>query len=312
MRRLDLVLGVLLAWSFCGCFWNPTRPSASDWKEVESPTTRTLWSMFFVNKDNGWAVGDSGTIVHYDGTSWNAFESPTTSDLRSVYFPSDADGWAVGYGVILHYDGTEWCEAYSDSYAEFYSVWFTTPASGWVVGRHLGPPEPYSFILHYDGTEWSEQNKWSGYSGLYSVRFLAGDDGWIGGSYVLLHFDAGEWRANSHPPGTVWCLHFTSSSDGWATSILPVPSDGDTVRSRILHYDGNDWEIAYESTSCLFSVWLLSSTQGWAGGSNIVYFNGNRWRIVKSEADVTSFFFLAEDEGWTVGWHGKILHYRGS
>lgn len=315
MRRRPSLLGVLSAWllvSF-GCSRNPAAPSASDWQEVESPTTRTLWSVVFLQEDEGWAVGDSGTIVYYDGANWSTLESPTTADLRSAYFCSSTDGWAIGMGVILHYDGTEWHEAFIDGSAEFYSVWFTAPGAGWVVGRRKPPAEPYSFVLHYDGTEWSEQKRWSEYSGLCSVRFVAENDGWIGGSPVVLHFDGSEWRVSHVPSGTIWGLYFSSVSDGWAASMLPVPSNGDTVRSRILRYDGSSWHIAHESTSSHFlSLFFPASTRGWAGGSDIVYYDGNRWDVIVNGADITSLYFLSEDEGWAVGWHGRILHYECS
>lgn len=51
---------------------------------------------------HGVAVGDSGTILRFDGTSWTARPSGTTASLRAVGFASDArHGWAVGDNVVL-------------------------------------------------------------------------------------------------------------------------------------------------------------------------------------------------------------------
>ena len=37
------------------------------WQEVESPTTKDLYSVFALSKDNAWAVGDSGVIILSEG-----------------------------------------------------------------------------------------------------------------------------------------------------------------------------------------------------------------------------------------------------
>jgi hypothetical protein len=58
--------------------------------------------------DEGFAVGASGAIVHFDGTAWKAQASGTTTDLRSVAVRSKSDVWASGAGALLHHDGAAW------------------------------------------------------------------------------------------------------------------------------------------------------------------------------------------------------------
>ena len=54
---------------------------------------------------NGWAVGDSGVILHFDGTMWNPFPSGTYKRLIGVSFLDSQNGWAVGEGgCIFHFD----------------------------------------------------------------------------------------------------------------------------------------------------------------------------------------------------------------
>jgi photosystem II stability/assembly factor-like uncharacterized protein len=50
-----------------------------------------------------WAVGNKGTIIHFDGTEWNKIEmGEKTPTLNSVFFKDDNHGIAVGYcGIIL-------------------------------------------------------------------------------------------------------------------------------------------------------------------------------------------------------------------
>jgi hypothetical protein len=50
------------------------------------------------------AVGFTGTILHYDGKKWSAMTSNTTYDLLSIWGASSSDIFAVGNGgIILHY-----------------------------------------------------------------------------------------------------------------------------------------------------------------------------------------------------------------
>ena len=70
-----------------------------------------------VSPSDVWAVGVSGTILHYDGTSWNVYGSPVTYagspvNLYSVFMVSSDEGWAVGItgtsGVIARYASGSW------------------------------------------------------------------------------------------------------------------------------------------------------------------------------------------------------------
>ncbi len=70
-------------------------------------TASDLRSVFFVDAQVGWAVGDKGLILHSEdgGKSWRAQSSGTAGMLDSVFFVSPKVGWAVGAAVILHTAG---------------------------------------------------------------------------------------------------------------------------------------------------------------------------------------------------------------
>ena len=66
--------------------------------------TPTLRSVYFINEDIGYAVGDFGSIINTTdgGTTWNILISGTYQDLYSVYFPDANTGYIVGdSGTIL-------------------------------------------------------------------------------------------------------------------------------------------------------------------------------------------------------------------
>jgi uncharacterized repeat protein (TIGR01451 family) len=59
-----------------------------------------------VSSTYGWAVGDGGTILRYDGSSWQPVASPTTDAINTLDMVSCAEGWAFAQGTkILHYKG---------------------------------------------------------------------------------------------------------------------------------------------------------------------------------------------------------------
>jgi pyruvate/2-oxoglutarate dehydrogenase complex dihydrolipoamide acyltransferase (E2) component len=73
----------------------PTRPRpsrtgrrAATATVTASPTTRTLNRVRGTAADDVWAVGDGGTILHWDGIEWSEQASGTPNDLDGV--------WAVG------------------------------------------------------------------------------------------------------------------------------------------------------------------------------------------------------------------------
>ncbi len=62
----------------------------------------------------GWAVGDNGTVLQWDGTNWIAGISNTTEDLYSIHCESASNCWAVGNnGETIYWDGSAWSQVSS-------------------------------------------------------------------------------------------------------------------------------------------------------------------------------------------------------
>jgi hypothetical protein len=57
MKKFLLLFSVILLVQF-------TTPAQQGWFEQTSGTTNHLHSVYSVDADNGWAVGDSGTIIN--------------------------------------------------------------------------------------------------------------------------------------------------------------------------------------------------------------------------------------------------------
>lgn len=113
-----------------------------------SPGDNVLHAVFFVDVNNGWAVGDYGTILHYHGDTdtWKIQTSGTTASLRGVHFTDVNNGYVVGVdGIYLTTTdgGATWssdnryivCNA-GDVFVEvdLNSIYFFNSTEGWVTG----------------------------------------------------------------------------------------------------------------------------------------------------------------------------------
>ena len=135
-----------------------------------------------LNANEGWAVGNNATILHYTVTggvgTWNVVAvsgRPGLSmdaNLTSVFMLSPTSGWAVGGisepgitdgPVIIYWDGTKWSPVATPSIPGgitptghtsgiLKSVYLAAPNDGWAVGY---PGKLVANILHWDGISWN-------------------------------------------------------------------------------------------------------------------------------------------------------------
>ena len=69
---------------------------------MNSPTTYELKTVTMVSSTDGWAVGDGGTILHWNGSAWASVASGTNLELQGVW--GSGGVWAVGaQGAILRH-----------------------------------------------------------------------------------------------------------------------------------------------------------------------------------------------------------------
>lgn len=153
---------------------------------AESPTDRTLISVYMLSSTDGWAVGEGGTIIRWNGSSWSTIASPTKDYLMSVYMLSRSDGWAVGFppgagwavgidkgGTIIRWDGSSWSNVTSPTTSALYSVYMLSSTDGWAVGYR-------GTVIRWDGSSWSTVTSPTKDS-LLSVYMLSPTNGWAVG-----------------------------------------------------------------------------------------------------------------------------------
>ncbi|MDW7771632.1 MAG: hypothetical protein SCH71_01960 [Desulfobulbaceae bacterium] len=83
-----------------------------------------------------YAVGDSGTILNYDGSGWTLINSGFDMDLHDVWGSADDNVFAVGRnGTILHFNGSAWAQMDSGTTAALLGIWGNADDEVYAVGE---------------------------------------------------------------------------------------------------------------------------------------------------------------------------------
>ncbi len=145
--------------------------NGSFWMPVTSGVSSDLRDVWGASADDVWAVGASGTLLHWRGSSWtlvpNGPDGGIPNELRGVWGSSAHDVWAVGAGgAIVHYDGAIWSIVQSGQSYSLNDVWGRSGTDVWAVGTS-------GRILHWNGAAWAPEASGT----LSSLNALWGEGG---------------------------------------------------------------------------------------------------------------------------------------
>lgn len=171
-----------------------------------------------------WAVGDKGTIVHWNGRSWTTSPSGTGMRLSGIWGSGSKDIWAVGDGgTVLHWDGGAWTGVTSGTEAILRAVWGSDKDDVWAVGGKGAP-----IVLHFDGRAWSLVDKkklppltnpslsgiWgSGRSDVRIVDLYSGS---------ILHYDGVQWSAAPSGASQLQSIWGSGPNDIWVGGLSSI------------------------------------------------------------------------------------------
>jgi hypothetical protein len=108
------------------------RRHAGVWSPAFNPSgsVYSVWS----NETDLWVVGDSGTILRWNGSTWTS-ESIDGGNRLNAVWGSGSDVWAVGdNGTIVHRTTAGWTPERSDRTDDLFGVWASSPDDVWAVG----------------------------------------------------------------------------------------------------------------------------------------------------------------------------------
>lgn len=247
------------------------------------------------------AVGQKGTIIHYDGDFWELMDSGTDLQLNDIWGTSPHDVFACGYNIVLHYDGIGWTKMEGIGFGFFTSIWAHEPDDVFMVGDDN--------IYHYNGEHWANVTSDS-YPMLRGVFGFTSDNVYVvGDGGIILHYDGNNW---TH-------MEFTLNREEdyvrrnnlfcvWGSSPDQIIAGGEVQ----LFFNGTTWrEMDGTNNFGLQGIWGTSINNVYAAGSTyIMHYNGISWRG-RDYLDTTDIFGFSTNDVFAVGNNGLILHYNG-
>jgi hypothetical protein len=295
MKLRILILSVIL-------FLIPIAAFSADWVPMTSGTTNTLNGIWGSSASIVFAVGDGGTILHYDGSSWSSMTSGTANNLNGVWGSSASDVFVVGDGgTILHYNGSSWSSMASGTTYDLNAVWGASGSDVFAVGN-------MRTIIHFDGTAWSAMSPPCCYN-FFGVWGSSGTDVYVtgfGGSVDtdhVCHYDGASWEITiygaNHP---IWG---SSSTDIYTAYIFKW------------HYNGNSWTILQppSGTHYCYGIWGASAHDVFFAGTEgiITHYNGTGFSPMTSGTtnQLNCLWGSSSSDVFAVGAGGTILHYDG-
>jgi photosystem II stability/assembly factor-like uncharacterized protein/tetratricopeptide (TPR) repeat protein len=318
---------VLLAWLLATALEGAEPVEPSDPLRADAQ----LADLTFVDRSNGWAVGDRGTIWHTSdgGQHWTLQRSGVDCRLASVFFLDAQVGWAAGGatqpythaagGVLLHTrDGGEtWTLKRKLALPSIERIRFFDANRGWAFGRSSAV-YPSGVFSTEDGGR-----SWSALPAAESRPWLAGDfidphtgalAGRLGTSTVIR-------RRGVEPPSTGFGLRalvdmkLTAPAAGWL-----VGEGGLALKSRDLGktWQTTDGEIPPAIRNHFdFSALAVRGEQCWIAGSpgtRVLHSadGGRSWNAGDTEQSlpIQALAFVDDKSGYAVGDLGTILMTR--
>jgi len=282
------------------------------WTKLISTTTNTLRSVFFLNKDTGYAVGNSGYIMKTTngGSSWNNLQNSYNNNLQSIFFADANNGYAVGEGgMVLKTTNGGYNWSLNWTYFNLNSVFFTSKDTGYTVGI-----SGKIFKTINGGTNWIAQT--SGITNdLNSVYFISKDTGYVvGNNGKILKTTNG---------GTNWTLLVSGTTNNLKSVYFLNSNNGCVVGSQVIiktTNGGNNWISATSGNMGSYqSVFFTDSQTGYAVGSGGAIAGmvktvdgGNTWQIQPIPSamyfnNLYSIYFSDLNTGYAVGDNGTIL-----
>jgi photosystem II stability/assembly factor-like uncharacterized protein len=298
------------------------------WYEQTSGSNRELTDVCFVDQNNGWVSGWTGTMLHTTdgGDTWNAQNILPNNAYYSVFFTDLLNGWASGYaGKIVHTSdgGQTWVDQIAPVNTDYYKICFVNSDTGWIAGGDAGSFPSYiehRVILYTSngGVNWSAQYSESNKSRLNSIIFVDQNNGYATGEsgIIMKTTDGGSnWTEQVIPSFHFRNIFFTDNLTGWVTGYyLGVPHYTAVFNTT----DGGiNWnETSFGTEESLSGIYFTDNLKRWAVGGNnsggIIYYTsdgGANWALqnIPLVNSLYRVFFFDEISGWAVGHIGTII-----
>ncbi|WP_257457841.1 WD40/YVTN/BNR-like repeat-containing protein [Archangium lipolyticum] len=304
--RAALLLGVCGVLAGCG-------GPGSEWVRADGKTTNALEALHGTGPKDVWAVGELGTIIHWNGTAWSVKEAGTSVDLHAVWAVDQANAWAVGeQGVVLKWNGATWSRVDVGSKESLISVWASAPSDVWVVEDSY----PYGDgLLHFDGREWKRRVS-NARSQPMRVWGTGPSDVWVTlqRDGELMHWTGASWRTETLEIGS---YPTCEELGAWGAGDLLVLCDV-AYKKRVALKGTGGWKLlpmdedTLDASYAWNGIWAAGS-ELWAVGNygRVHRFDGKAWTEELGEdldlPDLNDVWGSSGADVWAVGDEGLVI-----
>lgn len=340
-------------------------------------TTENLNTIYGFAANDLYAASSKGTIFHFDGTNWKEMVTPVTCRINSIWGTDANNLYAVG-GSILRFNGTYWETVDTGNEVDIlYDIWGTAPDNMYAVGRFgtllhydgvtctkidtgitttltgiwgSGPSDIYvssisGTILHYDGTAWTKKTIKGQY--FNDVWGTAPDNVYaVSSSGAIYHFNGTTWRKKKSNTsktltnitgtdknnifvtayaGTIvqyngkkWTSKTLGNSISGIVALSPDEVFGAGLSGAVVKYDGKKWSSMFPGTFHTYSdVWgdglgnVYFAPQSNQHNAKILHYNGIDWVEEGKGGSFGGLWGTSANSVYNVGENHTVRHSDG-
>lgn len=276
----------------------------SKWGDVQGGPFPNLYGVWTDAPDNAWAVGNEGTILHYNGTIWSDESNPEITQRGLWAIAGTRNNlYSVGSkGTILRYDGSTWRDISGGPAAGQYLY------AVWAAGDEAFTVGSGGTIVHVKGASASLMESHTSRL-LLAVWGSSGDDVFaVGPNGTVVHYDGTQWTPLMFPDSTAYfdCVWGTGRNDIYV---------GEVGGDFIYRFNGSTWSIMFLAPTYGFGdIWGTSASNiyGLSGNNTISHYDGSQW-TEEQLYNVWSRIYAIRGSGsnniFAVGEGGLIVHY---
>jgi photosystem II stability/assembly factor-like uncharacterized protein len=310
--------------------------SQGTWESIESPTNQMLTSVHFIDSLYGWAVGDSGTIIHTSngGNNWDLQNSNTLNRISDVFFLNRNLGWASSWNTSTFPFGTlilkttnggqTWTgEPYPKDNIFIQCILYLDSLNGWMGGK------PHALVSTSDGgLKWKQayiDSTTLAFLPIHNIKFLNSLYGYACGG--VREFAGVIWKTTNGgdrwvaiepmfaAPDPVQQIHIIDE-----INLMGVGGDLEVTGVGVIRTTdgGNFWE--YESIGIpgiAIDLDFRNEYEAWApvpSGQSLVYSldAGTSWTEIPApeRSAIADLVFPDSLHGFAVGKKGAIIKYK--